>query len=57
MERWQVVTAIIFAYLAVTLGIGLLSGRKASKSAPLRLLPLGSLILRGFTCLPSTRTS
>ncbi len=32
MERWQVVTAILVAYLGVTLGIGLISGRRASKS-------------------------
>ncbi len=32
MERWQVVTAILAVYLAITLGIGLASGRKASKS-------------------------
>lgn len=31
MERWQVVTAILFVYLALTLTIGLMSGRKASK--------------------------
>lgn len=32
MERWQVVAVIIGLYLAVTLGIGLRAGRKASKS-------------------------
>ena len=32
MERWQVIGLIIVAYLGVTLSIGLLSGRKASKS-------------------------
>ena len=32
MERWQLITVIIVFYLAVTLGIGLRAGRKASKS-------------------------
>lgn len=32
MERWQIIALIIAAYLAVTLMIGLLSGRSASKS-------------------------
>ena len=32
MERWQVVTGVLAAYLAVTLGIGIVSGRRASKS-------------------------
>jgi len=32
MERWQIVTAIIGVYLAVTLGVGLAAGRRASKS-------------------------
>ncbi|MEM7688824.1 MAG: sodium:solute symporter family protein [Pseudomonadota bacterium] len=32
MERWQIIALIIAAYLAVTLMIGLLSGRRASKS-------------------------
>jgi SSS family solute:Na+ symporter len=32
MERWQLIGAIIALYLAVTLGIGLRAGRKASKS-------------------------
>ena len=32
MERWQVITVIFGLYLAVTLGIGLLAGRRASKS-------------------------
>lgn len=32
MERWQIITLVIAAYLAVTLMIGLLSGRRASKS-------------------------
>lgn len=31
MEQWQVVTAIIAVYLALTLSIGLMAGRKASK--------------------------
>ncbi|WP_298301429.1 sodium:solute symporter [uncultured Erythrobacter sp.] len=32
MERWQIIALVIAAYLAVTLAIGLLSGRRASKS-------------------------
>jgi SSS family solute:Na+ symporter len=32
MEQWQVITAVFAAYLAVTLAIGLLAGRRASKS-------------------------
>lgn len=32
MERWQIVALIVFAYLGLTLLIGLLAGRKASKS-------------------------
>lgn len=32
MERWQVVTAIALGYLAVTLAIGLIAGRRASHS-------------------------
>jgi solute:Na+ symporter, SSS family len=32
MERWQVVTAVIAFYLAITLAIGLRAGRDASKS-------------------------
>ncbi|MEM7702348.1 MAG: sodium:solute symporter family protein [Pseudomonadota bacterium] len=32
MERWQIITLVIAVYLAVTLMIGLLSGRRASKS-------------------------
>ena len=32
MERWQIIALIIAAYLVVTLMIGLLSGRRASKS-------------------------
>ncbi|NQX93500.1 MAG: sodium:solute symporter family protein, partial [Erythrobacter sp.] len=32
MERWQIIAAIIAGYLAVTLLIGLFSGRRASKS-------------------------
>ena len=32
MERWQIIALIIAAYLVVTLMIGLLSGRNASKS-------------------------
>ena len=32
MARWQLITVIIVLYLAVTLGIGLRAGRKASKS-------------------------
>jgi SSS family solute:Na+ symporter len=32
MARWQFITAIITLYLAVTLGIGLRAGRRASKS-------------------------
>ena len=32
MERWQVIAIIIALYLIVTLAIGLVSGRKASKS-------------------------
>lgn len=32
MERWQTIGLIIAAYLGVTLAIGLISGRKASKS-------------------------
>ncbi|MGH7500639.1 MAG: sodium:solute symporter family protein [Longimicrobiales bacterium] len=30
MERWQIVTAVVLAYLAITLYIGLATGRKAS---------------------------
>ncbi len=32
MERWQVVTLVVFAYLGVTLLIGLVAGRRASRS-------------------------
>jgi len=32
MERWQVVTVVLFGYLAVTLTIGLVAGRRSSKS-------------------------
>ena len=32
MARWQLITAIIGLYLAITLGIGLRAGRRASKS-------------------------
>jgi SSS family solute:Na+ symporter len=32
MARWQLITCIIVLYLAVTLGIGLRAGKKASKS-------------------------
>lgn len=32
MERWHVIALVIAAYLALTLAIGLLSGRRASKS-------------------------
>lgn len=32
MERWQVIALVIALYLGVTLAIGLLSGRRASKS-------------------------
>ncbi|MEL6542654.1 MAG: sodium:solute symporter family protein, partial [Pseudomonadota bacterium] len=32
MERWQIITLVIAVYLAVTLMIGLFSGRRASKS-------------------------
>lgn len=32
MARWQIITVIIGLYLAVTLGIGLRAGRRASKS-------------------------
>ena len=32
MERWQVVSVVVFGYLALTLGIGLAAGRKASRS-------------------------
>ena len=32
MARWQLITIIIVLYLAVTLGIGLRAGRRASKS-------------------------
>ncbi len=32
MERWQLITVVIAFYLAVTLGIGLRAGRRASKS-------------------------
>jgi SSS family solute:Na+ symporter len=32
MERWQIIALVIALYLAVTLGIGLMSGRHASKS-------------------------
>lgn len=32
MERWHVITAVVFGYLLVTLGIGLLAGRGVSKS-------------------------
>jgi solute:Na+ symporter, SSS family len=32
MERWHVITAVVLAYLAVTLTIGLLAGRRVSHS-------------------------
>jgi len=32
MERWQVVTGTVFAYLLATLAIGLLAGRRSSQS-------------------------
>jgi SSS family solute:Na+ symporter len=32
MERWQIVTLVVAAYLAVTLSIGLIAGRRVSKS-------------------------
>ena len=32
MERWHVIGLVIAAYLGITLAIGLLSGRRASKS-------------------------
>ena len=32
MERWHIIALVIAAYLALTLAIGLLSGRRASKS-------------------------
>jgi solute:Na+ symporter, SSS family len=32
MERWQVIAVIIFIYLGITLAIGLMAGRKQSKS-------------------------
>ena len=32
MARWQIVTAVVAAYLAVTLAIGLFAGRRVSKS-------------------------
>ena len=32
MERWQVIAAVIFVYLGVTLAIGLMAGRKQSDS-------------------------
>ncbi len=32
MERWQIITVVIFLYLGLTLGIGLRAGKKASKS-------------------------
>jgi SSS family solute:Na+ symporter len=32
VERWQGVTLVLFAYLALTLGIGLAAGRRASRS-------------------------
>jgi SSS family solute:Na+ symporter len=32
MERWQLITVVIAFYLAVTLGIGLRAGKRASKS-------------------------
>ena len=32
MERWQLVTVVLFAYLGITLAIGLLAGRRATKS-------------------------
>jgi len=32
MERWQLVTVVLFGYLAVTLTIGLVAGRRSSKS-------------------------
>ncbi len=31
MERWQIITAIIVGYLGLTLSIGLMAGRRASK--------------------------
>ena len=32
MERWQIVTAVVAGYLVVTLAIGMLAGRRVSKS-------------------------
>jgi solute:Na+ symporter, SSS family len=32
MQQWQIVAGVVFAYLVVTLAIGLLAGRRASKS-------------------------
>ncbi|MEJ2186176.1 MAG: sodium:solute symporter family protein, partial [Gemmatimonadota bacterium] len=32
MQQWQIVAGVVFAYLAVTLAIGLLAGRRTSKS-------------------------
>ena len=32
MERWQAVSVVVFGYLALTLGIGLAAGRRASRS-------------------------
>jgi solute:Na+ symporter, SSS family len=32
MERWHVITAVVLSYLAVTLAIGLLAGRRVSSS-------------------------
>ena len=30
MERWQLITGVVLAYLVVTLAIGLIAGRKVS---------------------------
>lgn len=32
MQRWQIITAVVLAYLVATLAIGLFAGRRASKS-------------------------
>ena len=32
MERWQFIAVILFAYLAITLSIGLAAGRRSTKS-------------------------
>jgi SSS family solute:Na+ symporter len=32
VERWQVTTGVVFAYLLITLAIGLIAGRRVSKS-------------------------